>query len=79
MPVGEAPKLAKVFGESRLRVEGKPHNSSLKSCNIRGRALHRVSCKCHFRDGVHAFLHGAALPVPIFIGLHFLEAGIRAD
>jgi len=52
---------------------------SLKSSNIRGRFFHLVGGKGDFRNGVHPFMHGTTLPVPIFLGLHFVRAGKDAD
>src|SRR5450759_2557602 len=57
----------------------KMDKSSLKSWNIGGRALHRVGGKGDFSNRVHALLRGPAMPVPIFVGLHFIEAVIDAD
>src|SRR5205809_40356 len=54
----------------------KMDKSSLKSGYIRGRALHRVSGKGDFGNRVHPLMHGPTLPVPIFVGLHFIEAVI---
>jgi hypothetical protein len=33
----------------------------------------------HLFNRVHPFPHGAALPVPVFVGLHFVEAVVLAD
>ena len=53
--------------------------SSLKSGYIRGRALHRISGKSHFSNRIHSFMDRPALPVPILVGLHFIQAVIDAD
>jgi len=52
---------------------------SLKSWNIRNRAFHRVSSKSNLGDRIHTLIHGTALPVPVFVSLHFLSTGIGAD
>ena len=57
----------------------KADDRSLKSSNIRGRALHRASSKGNFSNCVHPFIHGPALPVAIFLGFHFFEARLEAD
>ncbi len=57
----------------------KMDKSSLKSWNIGGRALHRAGGKGEFSNRVHALLRGPALPVPILVSLHFIEAVIDAD
>ena len=51
----------------------------MKSWYIRGHAFQRVRSGGKFGNRVHPFVHGPALPVPIFIGLHFIEAVIDAD
>ena len=30
-------------------------------------------------DGIHPLMHGPALPIPVFVGLHFVKAGVFAD
>src|ERR1700733_3693855 len=57
----------------------KTDKSSLKSSNIRDRALHRISSKSDLRNRIHPFMHGPALPIPVFIRLHFIKAAIHAD
>jgi hypothetical protein len=44
-----------------------------------GGFLHRVNGKRQFRDSAHALMGGPALPVPIFVRLHLLQAGVFAD
>src|SRR5258708_22503085 len=53
--------------------------SSLKSSNIECRFPHSVSRKGEFSNRAHAFMRGQFLPVPIFIGLHGIEARVAAD
>ena len=53
--------------------------SSLKSGYIRGRALHRIGGKSHFSNRIHSFMDGPTLPIPILVGLHFIEAVIDAN
>src|ERR1017187_7411952 len=57
----------------------KADKRSLKSWYILSRALHRVSGKGDFNDCSHPFMHGSALPIPIFVRFHFLVAGVDAD
>src|SRR5260370_30324743 len=57
----------------------KMDKSSLKSGYIRGSALHRISGKSNFGNRIHSFMDGPALPVPILVGLHFIEAVIDVD
>jgi hypothetical protein len=40
--------------------------------------LYRVSGKIDFLYRIHPFMHGPTLPVPIFVSLHFLQAGVLA-
>src|SRR5450432_2060305 len=57
----------------------KMDKSSLKSLNIRRRFLRLVSRKGYIRNGVHPFVDGQLLPVPVFILLHGIKACKRAD
>ena len=73
-PVGSLTRAARLRGIFFALWAWKADKRSLKSWNIRGRALHRVSGKGDFRNCVHPFIHGPTLPVAIFVGLHFLLA-----
>ena len=53
-------------------------NSSLKSEYIRGLALHCILVLSKFRNRGKTLMHGAALPVTIFIGLHLIEVSVLA-
>ena len=51
----------------------------MKSWYIGGHAFQRVGGGGEFGNRLHPFMHRAALPVPIFVGLHFLVAGVFTD
>ena len=51
----------------------------MKSWYIRGHAFQRVGGGGEFGNCVHAFIDRPALPVPILVGLHLIEAVIDAD
>ena len=57
----------------------KVDKNSLKSGYIRGRALYRMSGKSHFSNRIHSFMDGPTLPVPILVGLHFVETVIDTN
>src|SRR5208283_2066233 len=61
------------------RCAFKVDKSSLKSECIRSHTLHPIALFRQFRNGGHALMHGSALPVPVFVGFHFVEAGVLTD
>jgi hypothetical protein len=63
---------------SRARWALKADKSSLKSSNILTHVFHRIRSPRHLGNRTHPLVNGPALPVPVFIGLHFLEAVISA-
>jgi hypothetical protein len=46
---------------------------------IRVDAFQRVGGVGEFGNRVHPFMHRAALPVPVFVGLHLLVAVVFTD
>src|ERR1700733_9772892 len=61
------------------RCAFKVDKSSLKSECIRPHTLHLVALFRKFPNGSQPLMHGPALPVPIFVGFHFIEAGVLAN
>ena len=54
----------------------KMDKSSLKSGDL---ALHRIVFLGEFGDRSDPFVYLPALPVPVFVSLHFIEAGVLTD
>ncbi len=55
------------------------NKSSLNSSNIRGGFFQQVSRDGHLCNGVHALMGRPTLPVPIFVGFHFVVTAIDAN
>src|SRR5579859_4274328 len=57
----------------------KADKSSLKSSNILTHVFHRLRSPRYFGNRSHPLVNGPVLPVPVFIGLHFLKAVISPN